>query len=497
MSYLGLDIGTTSCKGTAINSNGQILAKEYEEYHIGENTKGFELNSELVWEKTQEIIKKISEKIFDDPIQSISISGAGDTITPVNKKFQSLHSSLLAFDNRSAAESEYFSKKFGRKELFQLTGMPAHPMYSVSKILWLKKNQPDIFKNTGFYLCYEDLIFSLLGGEPFISYSNAARTMMFDINQKQWIPEILNYCGIKASQLAIPESSGKVFGKVLPEVAERLNISKDTKLVTGAHDQVCSALGAGVVKENILLDSSGTFEILFSVVDKTQSANNLLNSSMCIYPHAIENKFATFGMIPTAGAAFKWFRDQFCQDEIRQAKTSNTDPYDLIISHFFDQPSSLYFYPYLSGSGTPWMDAKATGCLSGILLSTNRYEIGQSILEGISYEIKTNIDYMEKAGIKIEEIYCVGGGAKSRYWTQLKSNVIGKPISSSSISDTAPLGAAILAGFGVGGFSTIEAAIEMMHFDQTKFYPNDEISSRYQEAYQKYILSKKSHSVLP
>lgn len=487
MSFLGLDIGTTMSKGIVISSDCKILAQ----YSIENSySKGFEgnveLNSEHVWDNVKRIIGHLSNQTKHDPVEAISVSAMGDTITPVSRDFTPISNSILAFDNRGASEIDKLEKSFGRDWVFQTTGMPVHPMYSAGKILWIRENLLQTFAQTDLFLCYEDLITAKLSGEPVISYASAGRTMLFDIHQNDWNNILLDYCGISEIQLAVPKPSGTPVGVVLPKLVDELGLSENVLVVVGGHDQTCGALGGGIYKSNQLLDSSGTFGILFSAYDQPVLSDAFLEAGLCMYHHAYPGSYCSFGMIPGAGAVFKWFRDQFGEVDRFAASQKNIDAFDEITSHFSKTPSGLYLIPHFSGSGTPHMDPSAKGAVYGLTLSTSKYDFGQAILEGVTYEIKTNIEILETIGKPLDKIESIGGGAKSDYWLQLKANILEKEIQANPFTDLPLLGAAILAGFGNGSFPSIDEVVAHINPAYKKFTPQKNYAKLYREAYQEY-----------
>jgi len=488
MSYAGLDIGTTVCKGIVVNDRGRVLARSSAEHSLTTNRQGqTELDSRAVWANVKLVLSHLARNVSGDPISAISISGMGDTVTPVDSRGEPLANSLLAFDNRSTAEAELLEQQFGRDWIFQTTGMPCHPMYSASKILWWKKHQPDVFNHSARFLCYEDLILHWLGAEPTISYSSAARTMLFDIHTKAWSTPLTDACGLARDQLAHPSPSGTMVGLLSAPLAEELGMPICPILVVGGHDQACGALGAGVVEPGCLLDSTGTFEILFLAFDRPGSQPGYLENNFSIYPHVCSDRFATFGLIPTAGAALRWFRDQFGQLDSETARAQNLDVYNVITSHFSEKPTQLLLVPHFSGSGTPWMNPRALGGMYGLSLDTTRYELGQAILEGLTFEMRTNVDLLETLTGKLGEISCIGGGSRSRYWLQLKADVTGKRLTASPVIDAAPLGAALLAGLSAGAWSCQSDALAAVTPEPEVFTPDPTRQAEYAERYEQYV----------
>ena len=491
MSIIGLDLGTTACKAIAINEEGKIITSASIEYKPVKNKEGYvELDPNNVWQCVKIVLGKIAHDTHDDPVRAISISAMGDTITPFNKENEPTYNSILAFDNRSVEETNIIAERFTKEWLFKKTGMPLHTSYSASKILWVKNHLPHVFKKTKKFLCYEDYIFAKLGlQDTYISYSNAGRTMLFNLNTKKWQPEILSFCGIDESYLATPKESGQIIGKMAGDVIEEIGFTKkEILLIAGGHDQTCGALGAGIYKEGSLLDSMGTVECLVMVFDKPVLKKKMMDSDLCCYAHCYPDKYCSIGMILTGGASFGWYKNQFGFENIQDSGKEKSNIYEKIISKFSLEPTKLYFIPHLSGSGTPKMNPRATGAIFGITLGTDRYDIGKSILEGLNFEIKLNIDIIESLGISnINEIKCISGGAKSDFWLQLKANILDKKITASEFADAPAIGAAILAGYGSGIFDTLEQGIQLTSSAWRTFYPDEDMVKKYKEKYTRYI----------
>jgi xylulokinase len=487
MSVIGVDVGTNGCKAIAVRDDGIILKRSFKQYGLITSLPGWaELNPCEVWDSVKWVIKDVSSTNKRDPVKAISVSSMGDTITPCDEHLQPIHNSILAFDVRSIQEADYLSTTLGRKWIFEVTGQPAHPTYSATKILWLKNNRPEIFEKSAKFLCYEDFIISQLCGEANTSYSSAARTMLFDIQQYAWDPSLLEACSIGESRLAIPRPSGTVVAPILRELANELGIRKDVRIVVGGHDQPCGALGIGLNSKEYALDSTGTVEVLLVTRDQPLLDTTMLDSNICFWPHAITGEYCACGLILTSGAAFRWFRDELGSSEISQAEKEKINPYELITSRFPPTPTNLFFIPHLSGSGTPEYTPYAKGVLYGVTLSTRKYEIAKAILEGITFELEINIDLLKKAGFNINILKAVGGATNSPAWMQLKADITGYSVEASQFSDQCPLGAAVLASYGIGLYRDLKEAVAAVRQPFITYQPDEKYVRTYQQQFEKY-----------
>ena len=484
---MGLDVGTTGVKAMAFTPEGKVLARAYREYRELYPRPGWvEMNPNQIWRFTEEVIREIALKTKEDPIKALSLSVLGEAVTPLGRDGEPLYNSITSIDKRSIEETRWLEETLGREYLFQTTGMPLHPSYTVSKILWIKNHRPDIFEKTWKFLLYKDFIVYKLGLEPAVDYSLAARTMAFDIHTKTWSDEILKKSGIDKSLLAKALPSGEVLGKISPKIAKELGLSLDTVAVLGGHDQPVNALGAGIIEEGKATDACGTVECVTCVSSELNLSASKLTYNYPTYPHVIEDKFVTIAYFYTAGALLKWYRDNFAHQERKIAEREKKNIYEVIIQQVEDKPSSLLLLPHFVGSGTPWLDPSSKGALIGLTLETKPKDIVRAILDSVGYELRLNLEFLEKSGIKVEGLYAIGGGAKSRKWLQIKADITGKEFISLEISEAGCLGAAILAGKATGVYSSFEEAVQKLVRYKKVFSPQKGKREEYQKKYRTY-----------
>jgi len=261
MSLLGLDIGITGCKAVAFSLTGEMLAQAYREYPLYQPHPGWmELDPDEVWDAVRDVIRHVTQAIPGDPVRALSVSTHGESVVPLDAGGRHLCRFITALDTRAAEQTEWWGEQLGKDRLFQVTGMPLHPMYTVNKLMWLRQNQPDIFAGARRFLCMQDFVFYKLGLDPAMDYSLATRTMAFDVNHLGWSDEILSLADLAVEQLSRPLPSGSMLGQVKPSIADELGLAPGAVGVTGGHDQPSGALGCGAIGEGIAMDSTGTVE---------------------------------------------------------------------------------------------------------------------------------------------------------------------------------------------------------------------------------------------
>lgn len=483
MLLLGIDIGTTGAKAAVFDKEGNQKGYAFEEYGIICTQQGYaEQDAEKVWAITKDVIKKAVKEIGSE-ICALSLSVQGDAIIPINKYRQALANAQLGMDYRGVAETGYCENQLGGNALFKQTGMRPHPMNSLIKILWIKKNDPSLYEKVYKFVTYADFILGKLGSEEIvIDYTMASRTMAFDIKKLKWSAEILSKLELDSSKLATPVPSGSIVGKINKALADELALNPETLLVSGGHDQTCAALGAGIVEENMALDSHGTAEVISTAFKSLQLNDIMFQSYYPCYMHTVPDMYFTFSLNHTGGILLKWFVENFCSEDYFNANKTGEQVYQYIISRMPEGPSPVMVLPHFNGSGTPTCDLNAKGAILGLTMSTGRYDIAKAIIEALSYEIRINLETMEKIGIHIEQLRCVGGGARSPVGLQNKADILGIPVASLKIREAACLGASMLAGAAVKAYTDLKEAAGIVQLSQT-YYPAEPIHKIYDNKY--------------
>jgi xylulokinase len=485
--FIGLDIGTTNCKAVVFNSKGDILASATEEYEIiFKDNMGAEQDPETVWQKALATLLKSIKSSRVDSIVAIGLSVQGDAVIPVGANGQTISNAILGMDYRSSPQAKSCEKIFGGFNLFKKTGMPPHPMNFITKVLFIKETRKKLFDSTEKFLTYEDFFIYKLCGVKAIDLTMASRTMAVNITTKNWDSNILSKLHLDRSSFSDILPSATVVAELKPELRKTLGLKGKTFISTGAHDQVCAAIGAGAISENIALISSGTAEVLSVTLPTTYLNQQFYRSSYPCYHHAIPNKYFTFALNHSGGISLKWYRDNLAFPETELAKKTGRSPYSIIDSNLPASPTDIFLLPHFNGAGTPYCDPDAKAAIIGLTLATSRHHIAKALLEGLTFELKQNLDVFAQAGITFDEIRAVGGGSKSPVWLQLKADILDRPIVTLKNTEAACLGAAILAMVAVQHFESIELAVKNI-IKTTKIYrPSAKNSSYYKMKFEKY-----------
>jgi xylulokinase len=487
MSLMSIDIGTTGCKVIAFEAEGRIIASAYREYPLIYPQPGWlELDSNEVWEKVASAIREVAATTKNDPVKALAVCSQGEAVTPVAEDGTILDNAILTFDSRTAGLEKQWVDKVGREGILRITGVPPSHISTMPKLLWLKENKPDVYGKAWKFLCYEDFAYFKLGLDPAIDRSLAGRTMGLDIETGDWSEQILAEIDFDKERLARILPSGHEVGRIGKKVAEDLGLPEGTLAVAGGHDQPAGALGSGVISPNLAMDATGTVECLTAAFTERVVNTTMVENNFCSYPHTVDGLYVCLAYNFTGGCLLKWFRDTFGRTEVEEAKRLGVDPYEIILADIPDYPTRLLLLPHFTSTGTPYLDPNPVGAIIGLDLSTKKEEIVKSILEGITLEIKLNLHLMKEAGMDVNELRAIGGGAKSEKWLQLKADIFDKEVLALDVSEAASLGVAMLAGVAVGEYKDVREAVNLLVKEKKRFFPAKEKVEQYEEVFARY-----------
>jgi xylulokinase len=483
---MGLDVGTTGCKAHVFDVGGSLLLSAQREYRVQIPQPDWaEQNIENVWMVIQEMLQETTSRLDNSQeVHALSLSVHGEAVTPVDKESKPLRALILGMDTRTEDQNEWIRDNFGAKEIFEITGMPVHTINTLPKLLWIKQSEPEIWEQADKFLLVEDYLIQKLTGQSVISACLASRTQLYDIAKGDWSDEILQTIGLDRNRLSEIVPSGAVVGQVLPEVADELGFRKSPIVVTGGHDQACGALGAGLTKPGLAMVSTGTAEVVEVVLTEFSVNDVLFDGNISVYKHVVPELYLAMTLNHSGGLLLRWYRDEFCKLELEQSIELGVDAYELILSGITNDPAQIMVLPHFTGSGTPRFDTRSKGAILGLTANTTKKDIAKAVLEGITYELKQNLEVLKKGAVKIDELRAIGGGARSPYWLQLKSDITGIPVLVPAVTEAAGLGAAILAGVGAGVYANAPEAIEGILEIKDRIEPNVERVQKFKHRFE-------------
>jgi xylulokinase len=489
-SYLvGIDLGTSACKTVVFNLEGKKVSEAQEEYPVYHPQPRWAEQKPQEWWNAAVKTAKTSLKKADirgDEIAGLAVDSQREAVVPISEKGEELYNSIIWLDNRTLPQTHRIMELISKEKVLSVTGVLITPIYSASKIFWLKENIPEVYEKTACFLCAKDYIIYKLTGQMVTDYSMASRTMLFDIKKRAWSDMICSALSISAEKLPDLKESSAVVGEVSAEASRETGLPKGLPVVNGGGDRPCECLGAGVTQPGSVNIGTGTGSVF--EVPLSKPAIDMKGRIPCCC-HVIPDTWEYEAIIATTGASLRWFRDTFGGEEKAQAQKLGLDPYDLLTEKAAKASlgsNGLFFYPYLTGTFLPKFDEKARGVFFGINLSHDKGHFVRAILEGVAFQYLETFGILSELGVKVKEVCMVGGETRSPLWNQIKADVFGWEIRVPEVDDAAALGAALLAGTGTGQYSSLKKAAEEAVKLRKVYRPNAESQRVYAEAYRNY-----------
>jgi xylulokinase len=464
MAYvLGIDIGTSGTKTVLFDEKCNIIASDLEEYNLYQPQAGFaEQRPEDWWEAVIDGIRAVLYKsnIKAEEVKGIGLSGQMHGLVMLDKDDNVLRPAIIWCDQRTSEECKEITNIIGAERLIEITANPALTGFTASKIMWVKKNEPEIYAKVDKILLPKDYIRFMLTGEFATEVSDASGMQLLDVPKRNWSKEILSKLEINESFLGKMYESQEVTGKVGEFASKLTGLKKGTIVVGGAGDQAAGAVGNGIVKPGVVSSTIGTSGVVFAYTDKLSIDKKGRVHTFC---HAVPNAWHVMGVTQAAGLSLKWFSDNFCGSEKECSGLLQKDVYELLNKEaelISPGAESLIYLPYLMGERTPYNDPFAKGVFFGLTPRHKKAHMIRAIMEGVGYSLKDCMDVIKEMGITVNEVRASGGGGKSEIWRQIQSDMFDSEIVTINSSEGPALGAAILALTGIGVYPSVVEACE-------------------------------------
>ncbi|MEA1964853.1 MAG: xylulokinase [Candidatus Aerophobetes bacterium] len=483
---LAHDLGTTGNKATLYDSGGNLLASSYKTYE----TRYFGLNCieqnpndwwKAVCDSTQELL--VTAKVSPGDVACISFSGHMMGCLPVDKNGNPLRDSIIWADGRSVKQAQFLLDKIGDEEGYHITGHRFFSSYSAPKIMWVKENEPEVFKKAYKFLHTKDYIIHHLTGKFATDYSDASGMNLFDLNKREWSEEILQAADIPEETLPEPHPSTYVAGEVTETASQATGLKKGTPVVMGGGDGPCAAVGAGSVKEGSAYSYIGSASWIALATKKPLYDPKMRTFTFC---HLDPDMFMPAGATNNGGVCYQWLRDSICQIEKQTAESVGIDVYEIMgLKADLVEPGAdkLLFLPYIRGERCPYYNPNARGVFLGLNPNHKKEHFIRAVLEGVAFNLRIILNSFQGQGAVIDEMRVIGGGARSRLWRQIMANIYNKKILRPSLlQEATSLGAAIAGGIGVGIFKDFSMARDMVRIVDVDS-PQPEVRERYENLY--------------
>jgi xylulokinase len=478
MSYfIGLDVGTSGVKALLINEKGEVISSATNEYvMLTPKPNWTEQNPEDWWEASKKSIRSVASKVKKDEIEGIGLTGQMHGLVTLDDNLNVVRPCIMWNDQRTVKESEEITSKIGFDKLIKITGNQVLTGFTAPKILWIKNNEPDNYNKIKKILLPKDYIRFRLTGELATDVSDASGTSLLNVPERKWSDEILSGLEIPKEWMPQLYESSEISGIVKKGLCEELNLPENLIVVAGGGDQAAGGIGTGTVSEGITSLVLGTSGVVFAHSDKPRIEASGKVHSFC---HAVPNAWHVMGVTLSAAGSLQWYRNTF---------HNGADYSELTKAAEEIQPGSegLFFLPYLSGERTPYADANAKGTFIGATVRHNSAHFTRAVLEGVAFSLRDCFELNKNIGVKTEQVRISGGGAKSKMWIQILSDLLKKEIVTLTSTEGAPYGAAILAAVASGKFNSVYEACASIIKIKTTTTPNKENINIYEDFYNIY-----------
>lgn len=484
---LAHDFGTSGNKATLYSTEGALVKScvaSYSTHFFNDNWA--EQNPERWWKAVCDSSRQLLEGVEKERIAAVSFSGQMMGCLCLDKSGTPLRNSILYCDQRSVTQNERLLERIDPAAFYRTTGHRASPVYSIQKLMWVRDNEPEIYRATDKVLNAKDYIAYRLTGNMVTDYSDAGGTEAFDILHLQWSGRIADAAGIDLDKFPEAKPSTFVCGEVTRTAAEETGIPAGTPVVIGAGDGCAAGVGAGSVAPGQSYTCVGSSAWVATTTEQPIFDDQMRTTT---FPHAVPGMYHPCGAMQAGGSCYNWAKSELCQSEADQAAQEGISPYELMNRKVAASPAGangVLFLPYLMGERSPWWNPQAKGVFLGLKLTSSRGDMLRAILEGVSLNLRTILG-VYRDHTQIGQMSFVGGGAKDHVWRQILADVYGMEISKPvNIEECTSMGAAVIGGVGVGLFRDFQVARRFARTDSVE-KPNPEHTAKYDEMHRVFL----------
>lgn len=485
---LGIDIGTSACKIAIFNRDGERISSTSEDYPIYYPKESWaEQDPREWWEAvciaSKELIKQSG--ISPKEIAGIGVDGQSWSAIPIDKEGKVLYNTPIWMDTRAEEICNELKKRVQEEEIFELCGNPLKPSYTTPKILWYKKEKPEIYKKIDKILQSNSYIVYKLTDKITQDISQAYGLHCFDMRKGEWNEEMCERLGVPASLLPQIYPCHKVVGTITAKAAKETGLAEGTPVVAGGLDACCGTLGAGVIRPGETQEQGGQAGGMSICMDTYHADIRLILSY-----HVVPGKWLLQGGTVGGGGVMRWLEQELGDYEKLQKSVtgkSALEQFNEIASKTIPGSDGLVFLPYMAGERSPLWNPKAKGVYYGLDFSKTKGHFIRSAMEGVAFSLRHNLEVAKEAGVTVDVMKAIGGAANSKLWTQIKADVTNKRIVVPYSDSATSLGACILAGVGVGMYESFEQAVALTVKETRVHEPNKENAGIYEKNFKKYL----------
>ncbi|MGB2589951.1 MAG: xylulokinase [Candidatus Acidiferrum sp.] len=455
-----MDVGTSGTRAVILDERGAIIASGTEEHaNFASPQPGWAEQDPRDWWRAAAIaVRKALQTsgLAPESIAAIGFSGQMHGAVLLDEKDEVIRPALIWCDQRTEAQSKELERTIGLDRLIQLTCNPPLTNFTLTKLLWVRENEPNNWQRVRKIMLPKDYVRLRLTGESAIDVADASGTLLLDVAHRTWSSEVLSKTGIDVKLLPKLFESQEICGRLSEAGASATGLRKGTPVVAGAGDQAAGAVGMGITRAGVVSATIGTSGVVFAATDRPSLDPKGRLHTFC---HAIPGRWHVMGVTQAAGLSLRWFRDRF-----GAGPDDGRDPYERLSAEAASAPAGsegAFWAPYLMGERTPHLDPFARAAFVGLSASHTRAHLVRAVLEGVAYSLKDTFSIFDEIHVPVERIRLGGGGgARSPLWQEIQADVYAHEVEILKAEEGAAYGAAILAGVGSGGWKSVDEACD-------------------------------------
>ncbi len=459
--FLGIDLGTGSCKSVVITEKAEILGFGIGEY--GGSDAHNRWQEQTPRELVQAAINSVRNALTRAEVESarcagLSIGGALHSLVALDRSGEPLTGVITWADGRAVDQAEVVRGQPLAAQFYEQTGCPAHGMYPLYKIMWLRANRPEVFQNVWRYVTAKEYVFACLTGEYQVDYCLAAGSGLLNTHSLTWEPLCLDAAGIRRDQLSEPAAPQTVHSGLDPEMARQMGIRSDVPVVLGSSDAANSNLGAGAVlpwQATCMVGTSGAFRVL--------CPHPILDPQVRSWCYVVDKThWLVGGAINNGGVALSWLRD--CLNQARPDSAADDLSFEDVLALASRSPAGsggVICLPLFAGERSPHWNLNARAAFFGMSLSHGISHLSRALVEGIAFRFKSLSDVLAEVGVEVGQVVASGGFIQSEFWLQVVTDVLNREMVVPPWGETSCLGAAFWAMVGTGCIANLEG---LSHF---------------------------------
>ncbi|MBW4039735.1 MAG: xylulokinase [Acidobacteria bacterium] len=454
--FLGIDVGTGGTRALLIDRSGKVLASHAAAHapihseHIG----WAEQDPEDWWRAAQEAIRGALTAAVaaghTTPVEAVGLTGQMHGCVMLDAAGHVLRPALIWCDQRTQPQCDWLTETIGYERLIELTANPALPNFTLTKLLWVRQHQLEIFSRIAHVMCPKDYVRFRLTGVYAIDMQEASGTLLLDVVHRRWSTEVAEAAGIPMAWLPQLFEGPEICAHISSEGSAATGIPARTPVAAGAGDQGAGAVGMGILAPGSVSATIGTSGVVFAA---TAAPTLDPKGRLHTFCHAAPGIWHVMGVTNGAGLSFRYLKDTFFP-------TNSYDDLTDLASNVPPASDGLLWAPYLFGERTPHLDPDARAAFVGITASTTSAHFVRAVLEGVAFSLKDTFTLFAELGIPVDRIRLGGGGARGPLWRQIQADVYDHAVELLEAEEGGAFGAALLAGTGIGAWPSVEAACE-------------------------------------